>query len=350
LKNPHPLHRVVSVLILNYNGRHHLESCLSSVLNTGYPDLEVLMIDNGSKDDSIEFVGKNFPSVRIVKNSENLGFARGYNSGVEESRGEYLFFLNNDVEIDRNCISHLLKRIQREDVACVSPKMKLYYDRGRINAAGGACDIYGIGWNRGNGELDIGQYDREEEVFYAIGGAMMMKRRVWRVVGSFDERYFAYAEDLDWCWRARLLGYAIVYVPDAIIYHKWRSSFTKRDEMIFLTEKHWLSNLMSNYRSRTLTNIMPKYLALRLLKLLWIAREGTAQELIAMIKALLWNLTNLRSTIKKRRFIQAIRKVDDKQIQKVMLSSSFELMLLFKKLHHWILSEHSQENPQQISI
>jgi len=330
-------HPRVSLLILNYNGKNHLENCLKSVFGIDYSNFEVRLIDNGSTDGSVEFVRKNYPQVKIVEHGVNHGFALGYNLVVDSVESEFVAFLNNDVLVEPDWLKKLIPYAKQEDVAAVTSKMLFLSDNGRINAAGGNCDVYGVGWNRGNGEVDVGQYDEAEEVFYGSGGALLIKKKVWEDVGPFDERYFLYGEDLDWCWRARLKGYKIIYVPDAKVYHYWRGS---KAPMGCFLEKHWLATLLKNYSLKTLVKTLPRYLALKFLKSIWLLKNGEKEEKLAVFEALIWNLINLKDTWKKRIIIQTFRKVTDGEVQKRMYKGSFELLAGLGKFQHPFLKRY----------
>jgi len=325
----------VTLLVLNFNGEAHLKKCLDSLLTTNYSRFNVVVIDNGSMDESAEFLKSNYSSVKVIKHNRNYGYALGYNLVINTIKDEYIVLLNNDVLVKPNWLKELMAYIKNDDVAAVTPKMTFLHNKTQINAAGGCCDIYGVGLNRGNGEVDMKQYDTVQEVFYGNGGALLIKKRVWRKIGPFDERYFMYGEDLDWCWRARLKGYKIIYVPRAEVYHHWRGS---GGSMVILLERHWLSTLLKNYGFKTLIKIMPKYLALKVLKTTWLTTHAKSSVKLAVIQALLWNLLNFRGTWRKRVQIQTSRKLPDAEIQRHMFKGSFELLLGLGKLKHPILS------------
>lgn len=327
----------VTLLVLNFNGKAHLRRCLNSLLVTNYASFSTAVIDNGSTDGSVEFLKSNYPQVKVIKHPQNYGYALAYNFVIETVRDEYIALLNNDVLVSRNWLKELMPYIRNENVAAVTPKMKFLHNRRQINSAGGSCDIYGVGLNRGNGEVDMEQYDAVQEVFYGNGGALLIKKQAWREIGPFDERYFMYGEDLDWCWRARLKGYKIIYVPNSEVYHHWRGS---GGSMVTLLEKHWLSTILKNYRLKTLLKIMPKYLALKTLKTMWLITHAKSVVKLAVIHAILWNLIHLRTTWRKRVQIQTARKLPDAEIQRRMSKRSFEFMLGLGKLKHPILDSY----------
>lgn len=331
----------VTLLVLNYNGKKYLPSCLESLFKTDYPKFEVIVVDNCSSDGSVEFIKKGYPNVKIIQNGENLGYACAINSAMEMIESEYVVFLNNDIVVEPDWLKQLILYVCMKDVAAVNPKILFLGNEKVVNAAGGNCDVYGVGWNRGNGEFDKGQYERVEEVFYVNGAAMLTKKSVWKDVGAFDERYFLYGEDLDWCWRARLKGYKLLYVPSAKIYHQWRGS---RGAIIEFLEKHWIANFLKNYSLKTICVLFPRYLALKFLKALWLIKNGRGfKEKFAVSLALLWNLANFKDTWLKHLIVQASRKISDEEIQKCMYQGNFELSVWIGKIEHPLAKRFKNE-------
>jgi hypothetical protein len=243
--------------------------------------------------------------------------------------------------VDEGWLKHMMEALERGDdnIAGATCKIKFLNDRGRINSAGGSCDIYGIGWNRGNGEFDNGQYDKIDEPFYLTGTTMVLKKHLWKKAGRYDERYFLYGEDLDWSWRARMLGYKLKYVPTSIVYHKWQSS-RRIAPVVYLLERNWLCTILKNYSSKTLVSLMPRYLMLKTLKTLWMLLHGERNEKLAIPKAFIWNIAHLRKSLQKREEIQSIRKISDSEIQKKMLKGSYELYLWLGTEKHPILNRY----------
>jgi hypothetical protein len=322
----------VTLLVLNYNGKKYLPSCLDSLLKTNYPKFEVVVIDNCSLDNSVDFIKMNYPNVRVIKNNENLGYACAINSAMDIIKSEYVVFLNNDIVVKPEWLKQLIPFIKVSNVAAVNPKILFLSNKKIINAAGGSCDIYGVGWNRGNGEFDNGQFEAVEEVFYVNGTAMLTKKSVWKDVGAFDERYFLYGEDLDWCWRARLKGYKLLYVPSAKIYHRWRGS---KGLIIEFLERHWLASFLKNYSFKTICILFSKYLVLKFLKAIWLMKNGRGfREKFAVFDGFLWNLVNFKGTWFKHLLVQTSRRVSDEEIQKCMYKGSFELSVWIGKIEH----------------
>ncbi|MGB9979564.1 glycosyltransferase family 2 protein [Methanobacterium sp.] len=209
----------VSIIIPNFNGKKFLKTCLDSIKNQNYLFYDVIIIDNASSDGSVMYIQENYPEFTLIQNKENLGFAAAVNQGIKTSSSEYMFLLNNDVEIEHNSISNLLKCIEKdESIFAVSSKMIQYNDRSKIDDAGDEYTI--LGWTRkvGDGKsLDL--YNAERETFSACAGAALYRKSILDKIGYFDENFFAYMEDVDISYRARIKGYKCVYCPEAVVYH-----------------------------------------------------------------------------------------------------------------------------------
>jgi GT2 family glycosyltransferase len=324
----------VTMLVLGYNNKSKLIECLRSLEQTDYTNFKIVLVDNDSSDSSVEFVQENFLCVRIIKLNRNYGFI-AYNYVVDKMEDEYIVLINNDIVVARDWLKTLMPYIMQESVAAVVPKLLLYRDNKRINAAGGISDIFGVGWNRGNGEIDRGQYDKVEEVFFGVGAVLLLKRSVWLKIGGFDERYFAISEDYDWSWRARIAGYKIVYVPEALAYHHWLGSTGLNDQLIYMAEAHQIANFIKNYQVTTLVRLAPVLLLIKVSKVIYLAVFRCKMKLAsATLRAIWWNILNLRGSIRKRKQINALRRVSDKELKTLMVPGSLEIAVGLGRVRH----------------
>lgn len=208
----------ISVVVLNFNGKHYLHDCLSSLALQTCGDYEVIVVDNGSYDGSMDYLRSNFPWVRVIRNEENLGFAEGTNSGIRVARGDLILTLNNDTKVDKNFIKHLTKPMfAHADVGMCASKMLL--PDGKINSTGICISRSGAAWDRGMFDPDSGQYNQQEEIFGPCAGAALYRKKMLDEIGLFDEDFFLYMEDVDLAFRGRLAGWKCVYVPEAKVYH-----------------------------------------------------------------------------------------------------------------------------------
>jgi GT2 family glycosyltransferase len=253
----------VSVITANLNGRAHLQHLLSSLhgqLPAG--ELEVIVVDNGSRDDSREFLRARFPEVRVIANSTNVGFARANNQGAEVARGRYLALLNNDTRLREGCLAHLLQAAEAgpEGTACVGATL-LSWDGREIDFADAAMSFAGVGFQPGRG--DPPPVERQpREVLFASGAAMLVDARIFRDSGGFDEDYFAYYEDVDLGWRLWVLGYRVLLCPDAIVYHRRNASQPARHRTVYLLERNAIASMLKNYEDESLTALLPAALLL----------------------------------------------------------------------------------------
>jgi GT2 family glycosyltransferase len=216
----------VGVVVLNHNGKSLAEQCIRSVLKCGYPATEIILVDNGSTDGSLEYLGAKFPVAHVVANSENLGIAGGRNRGFIEAvdRGaEYVLSLDNDTRIDPNLIHALVTAAESDPhIGVVGPKTYMDDDSGKMQCAGGKITYtQSVCAEHGRGKKDKGQYGRNEDVDYFPGFGFMARREVFEKLNFLDERFYGYGhEDTDFCVRAARLGYRVVYVPQAVMWHR----------------------------------------------------------------------------------------------------------------------------------
>lgn len=208
----------LTVIIPNYNGQPFLGECLESLKNQDHP-FDVIITDNASQDGSVAYIQENYPEFTLIENQENLGFAAAANQGIKASNSEYIFLLNNDVQLESGTISSLLKCIKKdENIFAVSSKIIQYHDPNKMDDAGDEYTI--LGWTRrvGYGKSPD-KYVQEREIFSACAAASIYRRRILEEIGYFDENFFAYMEDVDLSYRARIHGYKCWYCPEAVVYH-----------------------------------------------------------------------------------------------------------------------------------
>jgi GT2 family glycosyltransferase len=217
---------LVSVIILaGPQALAHLETCLSSVLGQTYPELEVIVVDNQRKEDLADFVGQSFPQVKVVSVDTPLGFDAANNLAMKQANGEFFFLLNDDTEMESDCVAECVSVITRSDrTAVVVPKMKLFFMRSFLNSIGNSLYPNGQSCDNFVGYLDVGQFDDTAQVFSACFGAALLRSSVVEEIGYLDEAYSFYFEDTDWSYRARISGHDVVAAPRAIVYHKFNAS------------------------------------------------------------------------------------------------------------------------------
>ncbi|WP_443939139.1 glycosyltransferase family 2 protein [Pedobacter sp. MW01-1-1] len=240
----------VAVVILNWNGKRYLEQFLPGILLSKYNNLQIVVGDNASTDDSVAFLRNNFPSVKIIQNDINYGFAGGYNKVLAQVEADYFILLNSDVEVTPNWIQPVIDLMESDaQIAAAQPKIKWYSDKSQFEyagAAGGYLDRFSFPFCRGRifnvYEQDNGQYNHSEEVFWASGAAFFIKSAYWREVGGLDADLFAHMEEIDLCWRLKNLDYKVMYCPDAEVYHV--GGGTLQTENPFKTYLNFRNNLI----------------------------------------------------------------------------------------------------------
>ena len=210
--------REVSIVIPNYNGKHFLEDCLKSVFAQDIENMEVIVVDNGSTDGSQEYLNA-YPGVRNIALEKNYGFCGAVNAGIKAADSDYVILLNNDTEVDKNFAKELLNLIKSDDrIFSCSSKMVQFQDRTLMDDAGDYYCALGWAFGRGKGGL-VENYNDEKTIFASCAGAAIYRKKMLESLGYFDENHFAYLEDIDIGYRARIHGYKNVYAPKAIVYH-----------------------------------------------------------------------------------------------------------------------------------
>jgi GT2 family glycosyltransferase len=316
---------MVSVIVLNWNGKKYIEQCLQSVLSQVYPDIEIIVVDNGSNDGSVEIIKEQFKNVRLIENVRNLGFGGGNNIGIRHARGELIAVLNNDAMMDKACIQEMVKTIhQRQDYGACASKILFYDKKDFVDAAG--IVVFADGLSIGRGRLEKEQlYDNEEEVFFASGCCALYKREMLEdimVAGEYyDEDFFAYADDTDLGWRARLRGWKCIYSPRALVYHAHSASSGNYSSLkAFLVERNrmWLevknfpcSIILYGHLYTFIRYVYQAYGAF--------TRKGASGEFVKtgsrtdlvkiLIKSYITAAGGIIKMLKKRKIIQKARKI-----------------------------------------
>lgn len=245
----------VAVVILNWNGKKYLQQFMPFLLRSTYPGLKVYVADNGSTDDSISLLKSEFPSVQIIDNKKNLGFAGGYNLALQSVTEEYLVLLNSDIEVTPGWIEPIINMFQEDpSIGAIQPKILDYKNKASFEyagAAGGWIDILGYPFSKGRIfdvlEQDMGQYDLPSCIFWASGAAMFIKKSAFVNAGGFDGFFFAHQEEIDLCWRLQRAGYKIESCPQSIVYHIGGGTLSKDNpRKIFLNFRNNLIMLWKN--------------------------------------------------------------------------------------------------------
>ena len=257
----------VSVVIVNLNGHDLLQACLEALLQQDYPkeQIELVVVDNGSTDGSLNFLRRDYPQVLVIEAGRNLGFAGGNNLGARLAKGEYLAFINNDARAEEKWLSALVGALTRQpDYACAASKM-LNQDGTLIDFVGTALNLYGRAFQIDEyWPASLSRYEQPGELLAASGGAMLIRRDIFLAVGGFDEDYIAYYEDVDLGWRLWLMGYKVIFVPKAVVYHRKHQTGAgfPVEQRYALSELNALRSIVKNYEEENLWRVLPLSLML----------------------------------------------------------------------------------------
>lgn len=312
-------------MILNHNGLRWLPKCLSSVSKTDYPNCESWIVDNASRDGSVQYVRANYPSMRILQYQSNLGFAEAYNRAIEQTEADYIVLLNNDTEILNLKWVRLLVDVAGRSprTSAVACKLVSMEDFCRLDSVGGIGIPFWRGFvDIGKGQHDRGQYDAGDfEPFAFCGAAALVKRAAFLKAGGFDARFFVYLEDADLSWRLRLMGYRIGFDPEAKVAHYFAGSTESKGvtpEKLYYCHRNLLRAIAKNCGS-SLVWALRNYLVFS-----FIMTAGFCilqpMKALSVLKAIVWNLFNLRDTYAQRVQVQASRTLGESEILSRMYS------------------------------
>ena len=313
LNKPNPL---VSIVILNYNGKGYTKALLDSIKKIDFPKnkIETIIVDNGSTDGSQEFIKKNYPYVKQIENKQNLGFDEGTNSGVRHAKGKYVAMLSNDIIVDKNWLKELVNAIESDKrIGIVEPRLFNKTPNGNYE-----IDEYGTTslFQTLAFRSDIKKRPKNPIKVFTPTSACLYRREL--VDLPFDKDYFAYAEDTYFGWKIRLMGYEIIQVQNSVLYHEGSATIKKINRnryFEFLAERNKLLNILTFYEGKTLTKLIPLLALFTILVNLY-----DMKSIKIRIKAYLWILSNLQSVTQKRKKIQSLRKIPDKEITPLMSS------------------------------
>ena len=276
----------VSVIIPNFNGMAYLDGVLSGLECQTVRNFEVILVDNGSSDGSCAFVASSYPWVHMIELPENFGFCKAVNEGIKASRAPYVLLLNNDIEVTPDFIEEMLAAIRRHKKAfSCAARMIQFYDRDRLDDAGNYYCALGWAYARGKGK-DIHTCEKEEKIFASCAGAAIYRRKIFEKIGYFDEEHFAYLEDMDVGYRARINGYENWYAPKAMVYHV-RSGTSGSRYNHFKTRYSSRNNVYLIYKNMPLLQIilnLPFLIVGFGTKLLFFTLKGFGKEYLAGIK------------------------------------------------------------------
>ena len=308
-----------SVIIVGYNHRSHLELCLKSLMENRITGDEIILVDNDSSDDSVEYVKVNYPQVRIIRSRNNLGYAEGSNLGAREALGKYLVFLNPDTVVTPGWLEALIAALENENHPGLATSKILLADKPEyINTAGNEIHIAGLTMCRGLG-MGRDELSHPVEVSAISGAAFVISQELFHLLGGFDTDFFMYMEDTDLSLRARLAGYRCLYVPDSLIYHDYALRFGR--QKIYYQERNRYIMLLKSLRWPTLLLLTPTLFLMEIIS--WgfvVINERWRYH--NKLKAYSWVFKNWAHILRERRTVQELRRVKDREL---LLHSSSSL-------------------------
>lgn len=311
----------VSVIIVNWNGKHFLHDCLSALKRQTFRDFETIFVDNGSDDDSVAYVRSNFPEVSVIALNNNRGFTGGNIAGYEAATGNLIALLNNDTEAHPEWLEEIHRASQvYGEVGSFASKMMYFHDRHRIENCGFEVDTAGTTVEVGRDELDAPKWNVPRKVFGACGGAVAYRRNMLEQIGFLDPRFFMIYEDVDLSFRAQLAGYECVYLPQAVVFHRYRSTLKMLPALqVFYAQRNIDLVFLKNLPLGLILRSAPRRLLYELGATLYFLRLGSGP---AFFRAKLGLLKQLPYVFAKRRTIQNLKVLTNAQLRALMHGST----------------------------
>ncbi|HBI39344.1 MAG TPA: dTDP-Rha--alpha-D-GlcNAc-pyrophosphate polyprenol alpha-3-L-rhamnosyltransferase [Tenacibaculum sp.] len=300
----------IAIVILNWNGKKLLEQFLPSVINFSSNEATIYLADNASSDSSVAYVKKYFPTVKIVQNKLNGGYAKGYNEALKHIKSDIYCLLNSDIEVTKNWLIPVIKLFKNEhNTAIIQPKLLDYKNKKKFEyagAAGGFIDLFGYPYCRGRIfnflETDNGQFNDTSEIFWASGACFFIRSKVFHELEGFDEDYFAHQEEIDLCWRSMNKGYKIKYVGTSTVYHVGGATLKETNpRKTFLNFRNSLLNIVKNIPNHWLLFVIFSRLILDGISGIKFMIELKPMHSLAIIKAHISFYENFMRFFKKRR-------------------------------------------------
>ncbi len=317
---------LVSIVIPNWNGKRFLPGCLDSLRVLEYPLCEIIVVDNGSHDGSVELLQAQYPEVQLVRFDKNTGFSVAVNAGICASHGEFIALLNNDTVVERDWISQMLQAMRTHpEIGSTACKMLAYDDRRLLDGAGDGYPRGGLPGRIGHRELDQGQFDDQRYILGACGGAVLYRREMLENIGLFDEDYFAYLEDVDMGLRAQSAGYKCLYVPSAVMYHLGCGTTGSgyHPMVVRLSSQNNWNTIVKNIPTPLLIKFLPQILYSQLYYLAVVIVRGG--QWLAWLTGSWRAVCLFPKMLAKRREIEQRRKVPIEYLERLILESEADL-------------------------
>jgi GT2 family glycosyltransferase len=314
----------VSVVIVNYNGLRYLKKCVASLLNSKYGFFEIIIVDNASTDGSVSSIRKEFEKnkerIVILDMSKNLGFAKGNRIGADKATGNYILLLNSDTKVEPSSLGELVSVMDKDSSIGVAQAKLLLMDKpDTFDCAGATMNVFGNSRPRGWNEKDIGQYNQMDEISYAKGAAMIVRRELWSNLEGFDPLFFVYSEESDFCWRVWLSGYRVVFVPSATVYHVGAATTTKIKPyfVMFQFYRNQIITVVKNLSLKNLIKYTPGLVGQQLKQIIYHIRRNEPISLLSILCGIAWILIFFKKIWIQRLRVQSKRVVKDEYLFKI---------------------------------
>ena len=287
----------MSIIILNYNAGRLLLNCVESVFKTSYNNLEVLVVDNASKDQSHKKCKERFNEIILIENKQNLGYCEGNNVGIRQASGEFIVILNPDTIVDHNWITELVTAYRECGEGLYQPKIISLYEKNILQSTGNMINLFGFGFARDKGIFDSNKRDKIERVGYASGTCLFTSQKVLKNIGLFDPFLFLYHDDLDLGWRAAQLDIKSYYVPSSAVYHVESYNFRWSSKKFYWLERNRRYCLLTHYSKNTYTKMFPYLLQVEILVWLFYLTKGFVGPKIRAELEIIRNKKHIRQKI-----------------------------------------------------
>jgi len=337
---------LVSIVVVNWNGKRYLSKCFNSLKEVTYKNLEVVMVDGGSTDGSVELVRKNYPWIRVIQHeancSANMGLIFDRNLGVRKTTGKYIIFLDNDTHVEADFINELVPLMEADDKIGACQSKILLEDRKTLDSQGDYQTKVGFLYARGTLQTDNNRFNSIEEIFSGKGAALTVRRKAFEEIGMLDENFFIEFEDGDLCWRLWIAGYKVLYIPKSIVYHVLGGTIGtgKRKYLTrhYCAFRNRISSMIKNFEAKYLLQVGLLHIVLCWGIIVYLAIRRRPYYALAISRAIWANVINFRRTWKKRQSVQITRKVSDENLMShLMVRVNF--MELYRKMQRILLSE-----------
>lgn len=326
MKNHDVIKEQISVIVLNYNGVSFLNKCFTSIFKQDYPNVEIILVDNASTDNSVAYVSKHFPKVKIIRNKVGLGFAGGNMVGVKAATSQKVLLVSNDTWLPKDLITKLSAYFNAHDLKVVAPHQGSYDGKKNIPAATLLDPLGHHAYLPGN----------TQKPFYLTGVCLFCEKDFYLETKGMDPDFFLYIEDADWFWRIQLFGYSFDYVPDAFIFHSGAGSSGGHNNKILKTPIFMMRNrntlymFLKNYSLILLIVVLPIYILINLCEILFFLVLGKFSIVKAYFQSWIEVMRNWNTTMEKRKWIQKRRVVSDITILQRMYKKPAKLIHLLQ--------------------